>query len=243
MIILPPPPDGLEEAPGLVETVQVPPVQLVARPATRGLWVDTSWPLTQHVCAALVAAGYKGVFRTLPLPGNSSAGDLSALEARLICSSGLELGVYQHVRGTKAGGFLWKPSQCNARADAQAAAAHAKLCGLPAAMHLYQDLEGVDDTATATQLYTEAWSNEMVLAEFLAGLYIGFRSQLTPAELYVIPRVTSYWGAPGYGLSVAIRGCAVKQRSAAVTVAGVQFDEDDVDTDRLGDVPVICAAA
>lgn len=203
--------------------------------ASAGPWVDTAWPLTPVVCQALVAAGKRGVGRYVPLPGNNSAGDISAAEAQRITGAGLQLLLVQHVR--RPG---WSPLHCDGRADAVAACAAALAAGYPSGAHLFLDLEGIVGTdAPSCAVFAQDWAVE-VRRYFAAGLYVGYDVPLSAAQLYALPSFTSYWSDPG-PRNVATRGFALKQ-GAGVVISGVGFDLDEVRADELGDVPMVAAA-
>jgi hypothetical protein len=219
---------------------------LIAAPAHEGLWLDTAWPLTEHVLDAIVSqsvAHYCGVFRYLPLPGNASAGDLSAQELMWATSRGLQVGAVQHVRGSKSNPF-WDPTAHSGREDGLAAVAHARAAGLPPGTHLFQDLEAVNAVAGArevTRQYCEDWGMPVIEAGYQAGIYVGFAAQLQPADLWLLSTVNCYWSDPG-PRSVSIRGCAIKQQARTVTIAGVTFDVDAIAKDNLKGLPYVATA-
>ena len=213
----------------------------IARPATAGNWVDASTPITPHVAAALKAAGKVGIFRYVPLPGNSAKADISGVELGCLFDAGLEVGLVQHVRGNPPAQPLWQPGAHDGALDAQAAAACAQAAGYPAGCHIFQDLEACDGSALNVLTYCIDWGRSMLASGYLAGLYVGYACGLTPDGLYALPSHTSYWSDAGHR-HVSTRGCAVQQ-GAAVTIAGVQFDLDVVAPDALNGLPIVCAAA
>ncbi len=209
---------------------------MIARPATPGKWLDTSWRITPHVAAMLRQVDYLGVFRYVPLPGNPSAGDLSGVEVGCILDAGLELGVVQHVRRPPV-----LPSAHDGARDAECACEAATACGLPVGLHVFLDLEGYSGSPVEVVRYVDAWGAATKAAGFLAGLYVGYSAILNATELYELPDFDCYWSDAG-PRTVAKRGFAIKQKQPEITIAGVSFDPDTVEPDVLGGLPVICAA-
>lgn len=232
--------DDQDSSPTLPATPQAkstPPPGIVARQAAPGLYVDTAWPLTPHVVAAVKAAGYLGVWRYVPLPANASSGDISPAELQAICGAGLALGLVQHVRRPP-----WYPAAHDPEVDAQEAVRVARAVGYPPGAHIWLDLEGIGGDGVTTYYFAMGWSREILAAGYLAGLYCGYALPLTPAQLYSLPLVDTYWSDAG-NRQVATRGCAVKQRQAPVTIAGVEFDIDAVKADALGGLPMLAGVA
>lgn len=206
-----------------------------AAKALAGLWVDASTPLSAAILAAVRASGYVGIIRTLPLPNNPTSGDLSPSELQAALDASLQVSAYQHVR---AG--LWRPDAHSGAADALSAVSWARGAGLPAGVHLFQDLESVDGSAGDVITYSTAWADTVIGAGYLAGLYVGFAVPCSAIQLYGLPH-TSYWSDAG-PREVAVRGFAIHQHQPEITIAGVKFDPDAVANDLLGDVPAVVAA-
>ena len=211
-------------------------MDLVAAPATPGAWVDTSHPLSGFMISALVSIGKIGVCRYLPLPGNSSAGDISKSEVEAICGAGLELLLVQHVRYPG-----WDPTKENGDFDAAAALTKAAEVEYPHGCHIYLDLEGINGSTFATINYCVDWQHTVIAGLARAGLYCGYGVPLHPIDLYDLPGFNSYWSDLG-DRQVATRGTAILQ-GPAVTIAGVQFDLDAVRLDKLGELPYACKLA
>lgn len=211
---------------------------MIARPATPGAWVDTSTPITPHVAAALKAAGKVGVFRYVPLPGNSAKADISGVELGCLLDAGLEVGLVQHVRGEPPKRPLWQPGAHDGVLDAQAAIACAQAAGYPPGCHIFQDLEACDGSSMQVLTYCIDWGRTMLAGGYLCGLYVGYAAVLTPDALYALPSPTSYWSDAGRR-QVSTRGCAVQQ-AGSVDLAGVGFDVDLIAPDALGGLPFVC---
>lgn len=208
---------------------------LVAGPATPGPWVDTSFPLTQHVCDALKAAGKVGVVRYVPLPGNSSHGDITAAELVAICGAGLECLLVQHVRLPG-----WDPGKHDGAGDGSMAGLVAYEAGYPDGAHVFLDLEGIHGSPFDTTGFAVDWQHRVMGNNLNAGLYVGYAVPLHPADLYELPGFDCYWSDAG-PRHVATRGFAIKQ-GPEVTIAGVKFDTNTVAADLLGGLPWSCRA-
>jgi hypothetical protein len=211
--------------------------------ATPGAYVDTNTRLAGLEARALKAAGKLGVFRYVPLPGESNrryakANDISSDELKSILDEGLLLGLVQHVR--TGPGDLWRPSDHSSSEDAAAAAGWALQEGYPEGCHLYLDLEAVNDTRVATIAYCVGWQRALMSYGFKAGLYHGYSVPLGAVDLYDLPGFDTYWSDAGNRL-VSVRGNSIVQ-GPQVVIAGVKFDEDTMVKDALGEVPYLCAA-
>lgn len=204
--------------------------------ATPGRWVDTNAKLTAEVCAALVQAGYVGVFRYVPLPNNSALGDISSDEAEAITNSGLQLGLVQHPR-SPANNVI---AQHSGLQDGMAASDGARAAGYPPECHLFLDLEGVTGNQTQTALYCNGWSAQVAADGYGCGLYVGYQAILTAEQLYELPRFNRYWSDAG-NRQVTTRSCCMRQKPGSIIIGGVKFDEDVMAPDLLGDLPMVAA--
>ena len=211
--------------------------------AQPGDYVDTNTRLSLLEIKAVKAAGKLGIFRYVPLPGESNrryakANDISADELKAILDEGLLLGLVQHVR--TGPGDLWVPSDHLSSEDAAAAAGWALTSTYSEGCHLYLDLEAVNDTRVATISYCVGWQRTLMSYGFKAGLYHGYSVPLGAVDLYDLPGFNTYWSDEG-NRPVSVRGNAVVQ-GPEVIIAGVKFDEDVLLKDSLGEVPYLCAA-
>jgi hypothetical protein len=211
-------------------------MDLVAAAATPGAWVDSDWPLGSHAVSALVSIGKVGVVRYVPLPGNTSVGDITRTELETIVAAGLELLLVQHVRTPP-----WNPALANGDRDAAAVLDHCAAIGYPHDAHVYLDLEGISGGAGATTGYAIDWQHTIRSGLQAAGLYIGFAVPLHPADLYNLPGFNTYWSDMA-DRQVAVRGTAMIQ-GPAVTIAGVEYDIDTCRKDKKGELPIACKMA
>jgi Domain of unknown function (DUF1906) len=232
-----------DDAPTSPETPSAKGRRIVARRATPGRWCDTSTRLSRPAAVELLRQGYKGVGRYVPLAGNALGADITADElAMLVLDVGLEVVLVQHVRGFPPHNPLWRPGEHDAQADAAAAIAAARVAGYPDGAHIFEDLEAVDGSVGETMGYCVRWGHTMASSGYLAGLYVGYATPLSPADLYSLPDVHCYW-ADGPQRTVAERGTAIVQgRSLKASGALPPLDEDLVRLDARGDVPVVAAA-
>lgn len=224
---------------------ELPGLPMIAAPARVGRWLDTDVPLSDVVLEAVRAAGYVGVFRYLPLPGNSARYDISAGELARTIAADLQCGLVQHCRrglidalGQDRG---IDASEHDGEQDGRVAALAAAAAGYSASCHLFLDLENLGRSTTAAVIaYADAWAYAVRLAgNYAAGLYVGFAVPLTPEQLYNLPGFDTYWSDAGHR-HVATRGCAIVQ-GHEVTIAGVTFDEDYVAPDLLGGLPMVAS--
>jgi glycoside hydrolase-like protein len=199
--------------------------------------VDTDIRLNPVVLGQVEAAGYAGVARYVPLPGDGAANDIRADELGAVMEAGLGLLLVQHVRFPH-----WDPAMHSGGTDARVAVQFAMEVGYLAGAHIFLDLEGiVPGTGTATKAFAEAWAATVVGAGYRAGCYVGFDVPLTPQELFDLHDINSYWSDAG-PRNVAVRGFAIKQHPQ-IQIAGVNFDPDTVQPDLKGETPVWMASA
>lgn len=218
--------------------------RIIARRATPGRWCDTAAPLTRAGALELVRQGYKGVGRYLPLAGNPATNDITAAElTMLVLDVGLEVVLVQHVRGFPPHNPLWRPGDHDPQADAAAAIAAARAAGYPDGAHIFEDLEAVDGSLAETMGYCVRWGHTLASSGYLAGLYIGYATPLSPTDLFSLPDVHCYW-ADGPHRTIAERGSAIIQ-GRTLRAAGPlpPLDEDLVRADAFGDLPVVAASA
>lgn len=149
---------------------------------------DSDSPLTAQTAAGYVKQGYRYCFRYLSL-GAEGSGDLSNGEASLILSAGLALMPVQHVNSPG-----WAPTAALGQSHGSSAATDAQGVGFPPGTSVWVDLEGVSSSSSSSDViaYCEAWYSAVSAAGYVPGLYVGYSSGLTAAELSALP-FQSFW--------------------------------------------------
>ena len=213
----------------------------IVRPATPGLWGDTSQRITLAGAQALFAAGYLGVGRYVGLPGNVIGSDVTAAELAMLTGEGLEVLLFQHVRGNPPAHPLWSPVDHDGAADAAEAAHRARAAGYPDNAHICQDLEACDGTAGQVLAYCLRWGRTMVSEVYGAMLYRGYAVVASDRELYELPDHNRYASDLG-DHQIPVRGTCYVQTKYDVDVGGVvKVDTAIMRADLLGDLPMVMA--
>jgi hypothetical protein len=203
---------------------------MLVQPIPIGHIVDTTAKLSAEHIQPLLDADYRGVARYLRLPGLSDVQDIDASELTALVNGGLGVLLVQHVRYPG-----WNPANYAGAVDAAAATVQATAAGYPMGAHIFVDLEGISGTAADTAKFANDWADAVVAAGYLAGCYVGYNVPLSPAELYELHRVNSYWSDPG-PRKVATRGFAIKQ-AAQIMISGLKFDPNVVARDNEDETP------
>jgi len=247
-IPLPPPPSisptpPLSSTPSTPEVPSTPPSPdgLVSLPAgTLGL--DRSLSIGPEA-AALFGDGYRFALRNVNLPGHGDTGVLTSEEVAQIRAAGLALGLYQTFRQHGV-----TPDQ--GTADGQLIADAARSLGFPPGVTLWCDLEssaelhgtffdpdGEPVSAQTMIAYLESWARVVTTAGYGAGLYNGPQALLSGAELSSLSLFSAFWRAES-GVPDPDAGYQLKQQHANKVVSGVNIDEDVVERDARGVLPV-----
>ena len=206
---------------------------LIARPATPGLWFDSSVRLNLGAARIIKSYGYIGVVRYWPLPGNLLGEDLAAPELLLLTKdAGLQVMGIQHTRYAP-----WDPTNHDGYKDAQVCLEWADQAEYPNGAHVWCDFEGIKPgvTSAVCKTYIEDFGRGVREGERPCGMYCGFDDPLTPEELYLLHGINSYWSDAGHR-KVATRGVSMSQ-GPQITVDGVPIDSDQLQKDLLGEVP------
>lgn len=133
--------------------------------------------------------------------------------------------------------------------DGAVAVAQCKALGLPAGTTVWLDYENDDQPTTDLIPKLSAWAHVVLAAGFTSGLYVGSPEKLTSGELFALPFVR-YWHGQGSvrdrfnALAEPKCGWCVVQAYPQHVRAGVLVDDDMVQQDYFGRVPVAaCSAA
>ncbi len=207
----------------------------IIQPAPPGLTgFDSNTVMTAETAQQFKSGGYDFCVRYLSRGAGQSSGDLSNAEAMIILNAGLALMAVQHVAANYPPG--WSPNAALGKTNGDNAAANALSIGLPVGMNIWVDLEGVDPTATSTDIinYCEEWYQAVSAAGYVPGLYVGVPCGLTSDQLYSNLSYQHYWcSLSGSTPHVATRGYQMVQ-TATITLYHVSIDTDTTQTDNLG---------
>lgn len=209
---------------------------LAAAKIPQGIGVDTDAKLSPYLCRVLKAAGKVWVARYVPLPNNRATFDIDANELLAITEADLACSLIQHVRSGH-----WSPGAWSGTVDGATAANHAKSVGYPLGCHLYLDLEAMTGNSAEAIEFANDWAEAVENVGYRAGLYHGYDVTLTPDQLYHDLIFDSYWKAPG-PWHVSVRGDAIVQ-GLTLTIAGAEFDIDEIKPDLLNELPYACVSA
>jgi hypothetical protein len=129
----------------------------------------------------------------------------------------------------------WHPTGAQGDQDGLSAVRHAELLGLPQGAQLWLDLEAIAPTpADRIVAHCNAWHDQVVMAGYRSGLYVGVPCGLNDRQLYEALRTTSYWRSlSGSTPKVDVRGYCLRQ-SATTPVHGIALDRNIAAMDNLG---------
>lgn len=209
---------------------------MVVKPASPPIYntgFDVDQPLSAEQCKVFVDNNYRFVIRYIPRAAPLAAGNLTAAEIQTILTSGLSLGVVQHVSPDN-----WLPTAALGTEYGEFAGQYATEIGLPPHTIIWMDLEMVSLSVTADDViaYSNAWYAAVAEANYIPGLYVGWRMNLTSQQLYSNLSFRNYWKGYNADISVATRGYQLTQHPQQ-SLNGIQFDPDTVSADELGDLP------
>lgn len=198
----------------------------------------------QHLSTAQAKAfrdhGHRFCLRYVPRR-RPNPGDITASEAAGILQMGLALMIVQHVQNPG-----WVPTPAMGAEYGAYAAQSCQEIGLPMGVTVWCDLEGVKRGVDPrdTLQFLNNWHNQVGSAGYTPGLYVGYDPGLTASQLYRNLYFEHYWSA--YNLNKdqfpITRGVQMKQEEEQV-LAGVRFDPDYIEADKLGGLPLMLADA
>lgn len=218
----------------------------IAQEAPRGArGFDCNTTVDFLTAQKFVRAGFRFACRYIPRL-DAAPHDLTGTEFRSLLSAGLAVMPVQHVKSAES----WVPNVELGRAYGATAAISCVHIGVPQTTTVWCDLEGVaiGTPHADVDAYCRAWHKEVSKLGYLPGLYVGWRSGLTPLELYQLP-FTRYWAA--YNLNrdqePALVGCCMRQLEDVEhrqRPPGVAFNIDlnTVVADKRGRVPMMAVA-
>jgi len=195
--------------------------------ATTGLLgFDANTIISKELADEFFKQGYRFAIRYLsrsPEP----AYDLNPAEAENILNSGLALMAVQHVRA----GY-WAATGDLGTADGIMAGKNASFVGFPAGVNIWCDLEAVDPKTTPDSViaYANNWASAVRDAGYLPGLYVGYESQLSSAQIAGLG-FKSYWRSQSNVPNAGVFGYQMIQLYAETSINGIKVDFDVTQSD------------
>lgn len=203
--------------------------------ANGALGFDADATISAGLAADFAAAGF--TFAVRYVHRAATGGDLTQNEAQDILNAGLGLMVVQHVETAP-----WTPDAGKGTRYGQAAATNAAAAGLAPGTSVWLDLEGVAAAISAADVvaYCNAWFAAVSAGGYVPGLYVGANCMLDGAQLYDDLTTQYYWKSGSSVPAVATRGyCMVQTISSSFVVSGCGYDKNVVQTDALGNTPLV----
>jgi len=194
-----------------------------ATPYFMGFDIDT--PVSAKLAGQLHAEGYRFCIRYVSLGGQESSSDLTTAEAKAILGAGLALMAVQHVNSNG-----WMPTESLGTLHGKDAAHNADLIGFPRGVNLWMDLEGVNASASVSDVsaYAGAWRKVVLSSGFQPGIYVGAHTNLTWPMLLTDLDYEHYWRSLSTVPDVAMRGYQMVQW------AGRGYDNNRTQDDDFG---------
>jgi hypothetical protein len=205
---------------------------------------DANSVVNSTAALALFKAGYRYGARYIPRL-QAKANDLTTREIDVMFGAGLAVSPVQHVESADS----WVPTDDKGRQYGDGAVAACRVLNIPTGTTVWLDLEGISLGVPTEQIirYCNYWHDKVLAAKFEPGIYIGWRAQLTPEQLYKRLKFARYWSAYNANTDQTpiTRGTCMQQHVAKKgdKPSGVQFeiDTDLITTDKLGDRPTLYA--
>lgn len=194
---------------------------------------DADTVISSSVAEEFASSGYSFCVRYLSRGSGQQSGDLSYNEALDILNGGLALMAVQHVAASG-----WEPQASLGTEYGTNAATNAASIGLPSAMNLWCDLEGIQAQVSAQNVidYCNAWYDAVAAAGYVPGLYVGASCILDGQQLYDL-KFQHYWKSLSNVPAIPNRGYQLVQH-ASETVFGIGIDPDTVQADEEGGTPL-----
>jgi hypothetical protein len=206
-----------------------------AAPGLRGF--DINATVSGSVAQQFVQAGYHYCIRYVPF-GTVQDPDLTAAEAEGILGAGLALMAVQHVRYPG-----WDPSGPLGTQYGQAAVQYLQGIGFPGGVNVWCDLEGVGSVPAQDVIdYCNNWYVAVATGGYVPGLYVGYEPGMSNQQLYDL-KFQHYWAAYNTNSSIPTRGYQLVQAPQSTHVAGLDYDDDTTQTDKLGGTVLWLTAA
>jgi hypothetical protein len=213
--------------------------------APRYAAIDCAQRISREQAQQIYRAGYRTVFRYVDRVASDPEHDdrwpinLTRSELYDLLSAGLRVSLVQYFstsyESTSSGR---RYSREYGRRMGEAAAANARALGIPPQVTIWNDLEGCPDATPAMVIdYCNGWSEAVLLAGYLPGLYVGSglgsreTGYVSGEVLYGLPRYRAYWRAASIVPQVPVRGWTVVQ-GCQLKAFGLTLDQDLIALDH-----------
>lgn len=205
----------------------------IVKTATPGLGFDVDQQLFPNEAADFKNSGYNYCIRYVPRTPALVKGNLTAVEMGVILEAGLGLAVVQHVPEDN-----WSPNGALGETYGSYAAQYATGIGYPKGAMIFLDLEMVSPNAAVQDIedYCHLWFGHVGSYGYVAGLYVGWQTGLSPQQLHNLP-FSHYWKGYNADIPIPTRGYQIIQHTQK-TLNGVTFDPNTIQADELGDLPI-----
>lgn len=163
--------------------------------------------------------------------------DLTMREIAVLHACMIAVIPVQHVESE----LSWEPTATKGHLNGHVAVSELRRLQLPERTLVFCDLEGT--TGGDPIAYVRAWEDEVLSADFVPGVYVGWHCGISRTDLYKRLKSQHYWGAGNLNTdeAPAVRGLQLKQhwprREDAIPHVTINFNTDTVTTDALGDRP------
>lgn len=206
------------------------------------LGFDCNEPVNSHAAKLMRDAGFKFAVRYVPRVNQHNT-DITCGEMVDLISAGLGVMLVQHFPGEN-----WVPITSLGSAWGGSAANFAEKASYPKGATLWCDIEGVLLGTPAEKIigYANKWFDQVKMAGYEPGLYLGFGNGLTAEQAYWKTKFTRFWAA--YNLNrdeyPAVRSIQMKQKPfppSTSRVKGItfQYDIDEILVDAKGSSPIL----
>jgi hypothetical protein len=207
---------------------------MTVKQAIPGSYADVNRQLSGAQAKELADSGILGIARYIPREPALVAGNATQPEVQAILEY-LSLYFVQHCALPG-----WSPNAALGNQWGAYAVTYLKSIGVPPLVSTFLDLEGVAASASDLDViaYANAWWEQVNAGGYSPGIYIGFGTNLSDAQIYGSLKFKSYWAAYNTDQSVPTRGWQIKQHTQT-TVGGITIDPDTISADLLGDLPFL----
>lgn len=205
---------------------------LIAAPCPDGLLLDTAGKLLRPRMQQVVSVGWRGrtplaLGRYGPLPGNSAAGDLDAVELYDAADVFGAVLLYQHVLSGP-----WAASGSLGALHGAAIALFAQKIGYPVGATIGNDMENLSNVGQPALDYCFEKARAIIKSGWTMATYEGFAAGASSQQLADVPGTLCMISDFGHR-KPPTQGFAMEQHPQE-TIAGMYFDPNDAHADALG---------